>query len=110
MIRKHNRCRGVRLWKWNRFQVEVWFCPNDEWIRPHLHHNIHSRICLLLGRMVGNIDEVRGIVKRWRFYEVPAGVTHSATTDSFCVFINVERWIGEAQTLQRSAADDFTAI
>lgn len=105
-MRKHNRCRGIRLWKWNNFQIEVWFCPVDEHIEPHFHGHIDSRIYLLFGRMIGVIDHTRGLVKLWRGYAVPHCTTHSAVMSTFCIFANVERWHGKPT----SASEDFTAV
>jgi mannose-6-phosphate isomerase-like protein (cupin superfamily) len=106
VIRKHNRCRGIRVWKWNSFQIEVWFLPKGEWIEPHVHNRIDSRIVLLFGHMTGRIGRDTGYAKPWKAYQVPAGMLHSATADTFCIFANVERWQGEPT----SAAEDFTAV
>lgn len=105
MIRKHKRCRGLRIWKWNSLQVEVWFCPSFEYIEPHVHERIDSTIVMLLGDMAGTIGKETGLVRHWKRYRVPAGVKHSASVGLFCIFANVERWQGEPT----SAADDFTA-
>lgn len=105
-MRKHNRCRGIRLWKWNSFQIEVWFCPKDEEIEPHIHERIDSKIILLFGYMTGKIAETRGCVKVFQSYPVLAGTSHSAVTSTFCIFMNVERWQGKPT----SAAEDFTAV
>lgn len=106
MIRRHNRCRGIRLWKWNSFQIEVWFCPKGERIDPHFHKRIDSVIIMLAGYMIGTIDGQAGVVKHWKKYPVAAGVRHSATVGGFCIFANIERWQGEPT----SAAEDFTAV
>jgi hypothetical protein len=86
--------------------VEVWFCPEEEYIAPHIHKRIDSNIVLLFGKMIGKIAETRGYVRAFKWYPVPAGTVHSAETISFCVFANAERWQGEPT----SAAEDFTAV
>lgn len=105
-MRRHGRCRGLRIWKWNNFQIEVWFCPEDEEIEPHFHKHIDSKIVLLFGCMMGKIAEVRGHVKKFKAYPVPAETVHSAVMITACIFANIERWQGEPS----SAAEDFTAV
>ena len=111
MIRRHNRCLGIRIWKWGRFQCELWFAPKGEFIEPHVHEHINSKIIFLAGEMLGSIGERAGLLK-WpkdigRAFHVPAGMTHSALVGSFCVFANAERWTNDEVT---SAAADFTAV
>lgn len=107
--RRHNRCRGFRLWKWGNFQIELWFCPRGEHIEPHVHEHIDSKIIFLAGSMKGRIADRSGLVSwpRHMFssWRVPKGVMHSARVGAFCVFANLERWDGPPT----SAAEDFTA-
>lgn len=65
---------------------------------------------MIWGRMFGRIGKRSGWVSAkedfLRRFEIPAGVTHSAETDSFTVFLNVETWKeGSSVT---SAATDFS--
>jgi len=108
IVRRHNRCVGLTLFRWGRKKLEIWFCPRNEEIEPHRHEHIDSMIYLLAGRMHGRIAEVRGLVELWRGYPVPAGTVHTATTDSPCIFANWETWIGDVPVT--SAAEDFTAV
>jgi len=103
---RHNGCRGFKIWKWGKIQIELWLVPKHEYIEPHVHQTVESMIMLIFGTMVGRIDETAGTVKPFHRYSVPAGVIHSARAQSFCAFINIERWHGEPT----SAADDFTAV
>ena len=105
---RHNRCRGITLFQWGRKKLEIWFVPADEEIESHKHINIDSSIRLLFGSMTGQIAEVRGIVKRWRAYQVPSGTPHSAVTSTFVIFSNWETWTGDCR--MTSAATDFTAV
>ena len=106
-MRKHKRCRGIRLWKWGRFQIELWWFPQSEEIEPHVHKHIDSNIVLLYGVMSGNIGGQNGFPRTWKGYPVPAGVIHSAKAYTNCIFINIERWTSDDVT---SAAVDFTAV
>lgn len=109
MIRRHNRCRGIRLWKWGRFQIEVWFCPKGEVIETHAHQHIDSKIIVLYGGMWGSIGNRVGSPRRFKAFEVPAGVRHGAAISDYqcCIFANVERWKNGVDVT--SAAEDFTA-
>lgn len=110
LLRRHNKVRGIRLWKWGNFQVEVWFAPAGEIIEPHVHQNIHSTIVFLAGDMVGRIQERVGVLKwpadSFRRFRVPAGTVHEARIGKFCIFANIERWSAPPT----SAAEDFTAV
>lgn len=112
ILRRHNRCRGIVLFRWKRRQVEIWFCPKREEIEPHKHNNIDSTIVLLAGDMWGRIGDVRdgecGRVKRWTDYYVPAGMEHTATVGRFALFLNFEKWINDVPVT--SAATDFSAV
>lgn len=112
IFRRHNRVRGVRIWKWGTFQIEVWFCPKEEFIEPHVHQRIDSTLVLLAGEMLGTIRDKTGWVRcpedRFRKFHVPAGTVHSAKIGRFCVFANIERWGWTGDVT--SAADDFTAV
>jgi len=105
-MRRHNRCRGLRIWKWNSFQIEVWFCPKGEVIEPHVHNRIDSKIVLLFGYMIGRIAGRLGHAKLFKAYPIPAGMVHTAEISRFSIFANFERWRGEPT----SAAEDFTAV
>jgi len=102
VIVKHNNCTGLTLFRWGRFQIELWICPKGD-IPPHLHSKIDSTIYLLFGSMLGRIGDKVGFPSKLKGYKIPAGVVHSATCLSLCVFANIERWNAEAT----SAAEDF---
>ena len=111
MFQRHNRCRGLRVWKWGRWQVELWFCPRGEHIEPHVHKKIDSTIFFIAGHMTGRIQERIGNLDwpadSFRRFDIPAGVEHEARIGSFCIFANFERWKSDDVT---SACDDFTAV
>lgn len=56
----------------------------------------------LMGSMLGKV----GLLKRWHLYHIQAGIAHGAASESFCIFLNFEHWIGEVT----SAAEDFRAV
>lgn len=105
-MRKHNRCRGFRIWKWGTFQIELWWFPKGEFIEPHIHERISSLIMVVYGQMEGIIGDRAGVPRPWKCFAVPPGERHAAHAVSNCVFLNFEHWTGEVT----SASDDFTAV
>lgn len=107
MISRFQKCIGLTLWRWNRFQVELWFCPKGERIPDHCHSNIDSTIVHLFGSCFGHINNdfrtILGLPKSWN---IPAGVVHGAVVGGCWVFLNVERWNGNPT----SAAKDITLL
>lgn len=109
MIERHNRCIGIKLFRWRRLLIEMWFCPKGEVIRPHIHSQVDVKIMPLYGWMLGKIGDRLGIVEprdAGRCFEVPHGTVHSARMLSFCIFAGVERWAGP----MTSAALDFQPV
>lgn len=106
MIRRHNDCFGFRLWKWGKFQIEIWFVPKGEKIEAHVHEHIDSNIVVLKGDLLGRIGERADLARRWKKYPVPANMVHEARALTSCIFINLERW----DMTPTSAAKDFTAV
>lgn len=107
MIRRYRRCRGLRLFRWRRFQVEAWWFPKGETIETHVHQNIDSHIMLLFGRMRGNINGRIGYPRLFKSYRVPHNEIHGALAERSCLFLNFEWWICDDVS---SAAHDFTAV
>lgn len=110
MIERHNRCVGVKLFRFGCYQLELWIAPHGEIIEPHSHRHIDSTLVFLCGKILGTIGDKTGTVSHrdaFRRFSIPAGVTHSAIVQSgFCAFLNWERWKTSNVT---SAALDFHA-
>lgn len=109
MIERHNRCIGIKLFRWRRLLIELWFCPKGEVIRPHTHSQVDVTIVPLYGTMWGAIGDKSGFVRphdAGRQFKVPRGTIHSAYMFSFCIFAGVERWAGPVT----SAALDFQPV
>lgn len=108
MIERHNRCIGIKLFRYGKFQLELWFAPRGEMIEPHCHPHIDCSLTFLWGSIVGTIGNKTGPVSYrdiLRSFSIPAGVTHSAEVKSaFCLFLNWEKWKSETVT---SASIDF---
>ena len=109
MILKFKRCRGLRVWRWGRVQVELWWCPSLETIPPHTHEEFDGLIVYLAGRMLF-WTETKSRVIGWRDWlktlSIPAGTMHGAIGRGRfgCLFLNFERWKHDRPS---SAAIDF---
>lgn len=107
MIVRHNRCRGLKLWKWGHTQIELWWCPGGEVIEPHTHEEFDGLIVYLFGSMVFWTPTKRRAIG-WRDFlktlKIPSGLAHGAIgRKPGCLFLNFERW----KNAPTSAATDF---
>lgn len=105
MILRHGRCLGLRLFRWGRKQLEVWFAPMDERIEGHCHTQFDSKIVLIFGRAWGWNGSKTGNLKKFKVYDVPTQCWHSAYVFNSCVFFNLETWTGDKP--MSSACVDF---
>lgn len=109
LVAKFQKCRGFKLFRWGRWQAELWFCPAGEIIPIHWHKYIDSELVFLGGKMHWEMPP-RAKDVGWRdigrHWSVHAGTPHGATvTGLFGLFLNIEQWLeGEPPT---SAARDF---
>ena len=113
MITKFQRCRGLRLFRWGRFQIELWYCPARETIPLHSHPNIDSTIVHLFGWVHWYIEldnvpygKYLGASNIGKSHKVPANTVHAATCYSPLLFLNIERW----SCTPSSAAIDFKPL
>ena len=110
LLRKHNSCRGLLLWKWGRTQAELWYCPRGEVIDSHTHEEFDGLIVYLFGGMIVWTEAKGCRVIGWRDWlktlRIPAGLKHGAIGDwpRGCLFLNIETWKHDRPT---SAAVDF---
>ncbi len=116
-IVRHNRCLGIRI-PIASWQAEIWTVPVGEKIAPHVHKTINSFILQIWGKAVWTVGNktrtvfgpFRSRTKHGLFTlacaDVPAGVRHSAEAKSFCVFLNLEKCLGE----RVSASRDFVPV
>lgn len=50
LFNRYEKCIGLtllRFWKWN---VELWYCPSGYRIKPHSHPNEHIELMYVFGR------------------------------------------------------------
>lgn len=111
MIHRHNRCWGISLFRWGKYQIEFWFCPKGETIEDHSHDKIDSKIVFLGGQMDGHIAYKHKLFS-WRDvfrrFTIPRGTVHGAKVTGLCaMFANVETWPDKTIT---SAASDFKRV
>lgn len=113
----HDRCRGLRLWKWGRTQWILWFAPKGAVIPQHVHRELSAKIRFLCGAMVWDLGDAHRILKsrlvetglRWtRVFDVPAGHRHGGTAVRDSFFLVRETWLGTGP--MTSAATDFHTV
>lgn len=114
---RYQRSRGLCIPLWKNLQLEVWFCPAGEHIRPHVHAKTDSFIVCLWGRMKWTVQyksrEVFGPFRRRNSdgtialaaAAIPRTVRHGALARTFSIFLNWERADEPV-----SAAHDFIAV
>jgi hypothetical protein len=104
---------GITLWRWEKFQVELWICPPNFSVGEHVHHEMDGEIVLLIGN-VNLCKRVNGEIKstgrHFKKLSVPRNTPHFFTQKSSrripTVFINMERWV----TKPTSASVDFEKV
>jgi len=119
MIERYGQARGLRFKIAPKLQAEIWYCPKDVKIPPHIHRYLDSFIIYLFGRMRVTVEdktrEVCGPIRRrestgrltWAVRYIPAGVRHCAeVVGNFAIFINLERCHAGAV----SASKDFLLV
>lgn len=90
---KHNSCKGYRLFRLGHYQVELWVCPCFEYIEPHSHPEIESKVILLYGSLYGVLNGRSGFLRWLKFYSIASTAVHSGQTGSQgCIFLNLQRW------------------
>lgn len=107
MILRYQRCRGLRLWRWGRVQLEVWWYPRDEVIPMHCHDEFDSWICHLWGVARWRRGRRERLMRCWDIgyaRPVAAGEEHGAMSYTWGMFLNVQRWKHDRPT---SASVDF---
>lgn len=112
LINRHKNCIGIKLWKWNNFQIELWFCPKGFIIEKHSHNEQDIELTYLYGRAIfhrqiegcaiNSIDTSQANIGQT--FSIPAGTLHwFEVSDRPLVFINREYW----KTKPTSASIDF---
>lgn len=102
-----NNCRGIRVLRIGRYQLELWWCPAGEAIPWHSHNHCDSRIVHLFGRMLWMMPGKRRVITRFGWSRnVPIGTPHAAMALRATLFLNFERWY----TKPTSAVEDFQLI
>ena len=115
LIRRHESCVGLLLWKSGQNTVELWVCPPDYAIKEHSHPDENIELMYLFGkttfyRRSGFLGFEQSFTPRfWNFanrFSVPAGWSHRFRVGKWpLVFLNFAKWrVGVTPT---SASVDF---
>lgn len=112
VFHRHQRSRGVVLWRWGSVQVELWYLPAEERILPHTHPRIDSTLYLF------SWDADIGVRRPGEHWDYGAGGwlgkrfrigprdQHWISTWSPTLVLNVQRWVGSPT----SAAVDWVDV
>lgn len=104
LIHRYERAIGIRLWRWNRYQIEIWFCGPNWTIRPHSHPDEDIELAFVFGigsqfaRQKWPLVAPETFTPKFprhvgRRFSVAAGTVHWFTVSKWpLVFINFERW------------------
>lgn len=107
MFIRFQNCLGLKLFRFRKWQVELWWCPRGEQLPTHSHPSMESRILFLAGSMIFTREEQTIILGAWdifRNFRIKAGQNHSAeVVGPFGLFLNIETWTTEPT----SAAHDL---
>jgi quercetin dioxygenase-like cupin family protein len=90
------KCKGLRLLRLGRFQLELWICEKNSEIPNHYHADMDSHIIHVFGSGLafrGNKSKVLPKFDWFTIFKVPAGVEHGLRNfnNSF-IFLNFEVW------------------
>jgi len=104
MIHKFKNCLGITLWRWNNFQIELWFCPPKTYIPSHKHSCIDSEIFPLKGHAIFTRETETVFSELIKFFTINHNQSHSfGVFDKWFIFLNFEKWTSKPT----SASVDF---
>ena len=111
LINKDGVATCFRIWKWNKFQIELVYIPRGKRVKPHCHWNMNKELIYLFGcatfhRMQDFFNspldkrELRvGLRSFLRSFTVKSYHTHWADNITVpLLFLLVERWKEEPKS------------
>lgn len=117
LFNRHERCVGLTLFRWRRWNVEIWYCPKGYEVKPHSHNHEHIELMYLFGKTTFsrlNIDSQKSesFSPRWyhmfrRFTVLPMQTHWFKVSSLPLVFINFATFLDGYQPT--SASIDFYA-
>ena len=116
-IVRYKECWGLRLARFGRNLIEIWFCPPRFEIEEHMHPQERIELFFLFGKktffsrrdiVTNKVDSAvvsfpRNIFKR--FTIMPYHAHYFKVSSTWLVFLNWERWRKGCKPT--SAAEDF---
>jgi hypothetical protein len=103
-MRRYN-CKGLRLLKLGKFQLELWLCPPWSFIPPHIHTGFDSYIIHIWGRIEAMKEYRNKVLPLFTFFsrfKIAANQTHGFNgRNSWFIFLNLEHW----KTIPSTTAD-----
>lgn len=113
IFNKHEGCRGLTLFRFFRWNVEIWICPKRYVIKPHSHPNEHIELMYLCGKtMFCRIKDgvAESYKPKWyhvfRTFSVKPGIIHwFEVSNQPLIFINFAKFLKGHKP--QSASKDF---
>jgi len=97
IIHRHNKCYGITLIKCGNELIELWICLKGYTVFKHYHTDFDSNIMLLFGNVFMCAEDKGKTLKSnklFKWFFIPKFMFHwlEPQDNSFCIFINNERW------------------
>jgi len=113
---RHNyeSCKGLTIWKSERYHVEIWYCPKNYVIIPHSHPQENIELMYLWGSTEffrRRQESTESFKPKWyhfgRSFSVNAGDVHWFTVSPFrcLIFVNIAKFL--PGFFPKSASIDF---
>lgn len=100
LIRKHESCVGLLLYKFGQYTAELWYCPAHYVIKEHSHPQEDIELMFLYGSTIffrRKDEQEDSFVSKWyhcfKCFSVPAGWSHHFLVGRRpLLFINFAKW------------------
>jgi hypothetical protein len=109
MVNRYERAVGLTLFKFGKYQAEIWFVPSNYKIPEHYHADFDSKLLILFGHNILLHRNKESLMIKWwkhigRAFAIKAMDIHSFDASKFpLIFINLEVW----KQQPTSACKDF---
>lgn len=117
IFHKYGPCRGMTLFRWKNFNIEIWFCPSYYQIPEHKHPNEHIELMFVYGgdtlfvrreslKSPNETLAVRFPQDIFKKFTVKPNHYHWFSVSKHpLIFLNISHWINNVKPT--SAAYDF---
>lgn len=116
LFNRHGPCIGLTLFRFARWNIELWYCPKKYEIELHSHPNEHIELMYLFGKTTFYRDKgisTECFKPKWyhifRTFSVKPGQLHSFSVSNCpLIFINISKFLQGHKPM--SASVDFKQV